>query len=980
MASSSSSSSWITPIGREREKYEVFLSFRGEDTRNKFTSHLHHALRLNKIETFIDDDGLSKGEEISPALFRAIQESKVLVIIFSENFASSTWCLDEVVNIMNQSKKNYSNQQIVIPVFYDVDPSIVRKQTGSFAVAFDKHERNFKDDNSQKVDIWRNALREAANLSGWDSNTTRPEATLVAKIVEDISKKLDHVTPKIKSWQGGLVGIEKRVNKVIALLALGSQDTRTRRVGIWGMGGIGKTTIAKALHSQISGQFEASCFLPNIRELTQCPDGLIRLQQEICWKVMGDRSLHTLSLTPLMDFPVDRMLQRKSVLAICDDVSDPSQLDALFEGSNYQFGPGSRVVVTTRDKRVLKNFQVYEVEALDDGESSQLFCLHAFRMKLPVKKWQKELSNAVIRYAGGNPLVLKVIGSSLCGKNQDYCQDKLNKLRKLPNADVVTLLRISFDGLEDEEEKDIFLDLACFGHLFHYRIPDLFGILKTCYNSVDSAIDDLIDKSLIERDYYGNHIQMHDLIREMGKSVVYQECKAEPGRRSWVWKAEDVIHVLTNDTGTETIRGIVLDVDYVSHDLQLSPTAFVKMHGLKFLFIYYDGYDLDKGIHLSDGLQSLPNELRLLYWEGYPLKSLPSKFNPRNLVQLNMSESHVEQLWEGDKDIPNLKVLVLDGCKNLITVPDLSSAKYLEVLSARDCEKLMTLPSLNRLISLGSLHLNGSLKFNKFPEISSTKIQFLDIGWTAIQKVPSSISCLSALRELKLSGCRKLKRISNSICKLKSLKLVQSKDCLRLERFPEISETMGALGEVDLSGTSIKELSFSIVKHLPKLQELNLNRCENLEHLPNGFHNLKSLRYLYLRSCRRLKSLPAALPVSLVHLDAHNCTLLKQVSSIRQLIKQVIMLGDLSEDHLFLSFSNCFNLMTDDLWHGIKYLATSLILRQKDLHYLSNCLRIRMISGNIPLVSSFALLFPFNSSTQRNLGAQVPWKFNANGI
>ncbi|TQD93058.1 hypothetical protein C1H46_021316 [Malus baccata] len=150
-------------IPPRREKYDVFISFRGEDTRNGITSHLHAALLQKKIETYIDNR-LQKGEEIGPALQEAIEKSTQSVIIFSQNYASSTWCLDELVHII-ECNERYG--QKVIPVFYDINPSDVRKQHGSYAGAFAQLEKRFKD-NIDKVHKWREALTSAANLSGFE--------------------------------------------------------------------------------------------------------------------------------------------------------------------------------------------------------------------------------------------------------------------------------------------------------------------------------------------------------------------------------------------------------------------------------------------------------------------------------------------------------------------------------------------------------------------------------------------------------------------------------------------------------------------------------------------------------------------------------------------------------------------------------------------------------------------------------------------
>jgi hypothetical protein len=147
---------------RPQGAYDVFLSFRGEDTSKTFTDHLHTALVQAGIHTFQDDDELPRGEEISDHLLKAIRESKISTVVFSKGYASSRWCLNELVEILKCRKRKTG--QIALPIFYDIDPSDVRKQTGSFAEAFVKHEERSKE----KVKEWREALEEAGNLSGWN--------------------------------------------------------------------------------------------------------------------------------------------------------------------------------------------------------------------------------------------------------------------------------------------------------------------------------------------------------------------------------------------------------------------------------------------------------------------------------------------------------------------------------------------------------------------------------------------------------------------------------------------------------------------------------------------------------------------------------------------------------------------------------------------------------------------------------------------
>ncbi|KAK4276080.1 hypothetical protein QN277_019069 [Acacia crassicarpa] len=158
---SSSSSSRST----KRWKYHVFLSFRGEDTRTSFTDHLYASLKSKGLKTFRDEEELERGQSIKPSLLEAIEESRSAIIVLSPSYSSSTWCLDELQKIIHL--KEESSLQ-VFPIFYGVDPSDVKKQRGSFAEAFKKHEERFSQD-KMKVQGWRDALEKVATISGWHS-------------------------------------------------------------------------------------------------------------------------------------------------------------------------------------------------------------------------------------------------------------------------------------------------------------------------------------------------------------------------------------------------------------------------------------------------------------------------------------------------------------------------------------------------------------------------------------------------------------------------------------------------------------------------------------------------------------------------------------------------------------------------------------------------------------------------------------------
>lgn len=144
-------------------KFEVFISFRAEDTLDGFTDHLYAVLNQKGILTFRDNKTLERGESISTENLKVIIESRFVIVVLSKNYAFSTWCLDELLEIIRCREMT---NMTILPIFYDVDPSDVRRQNGTFGIALAEHEERFKDD-FMKVQRWRAALAEVANFSGW---------------------------------------------------------------------------------------------------------------------------------------------------------------------------------------------------------------------------------------------------------------------------------------------------------------------------------------------------------------------------------------------------------------------------------------------------------------------------------------------------------------------------------------------------------------------------------------------------------------------------------------------------------------------------------------------------------------------------------------------------------------------------------------------------------------------------------------------
>ncbi|KAL5160616.1 Disease resistance-like protein DSC1 [Glycine soja] len=819
-------------------KYDVFVSFRGADIRQDFLSHLVEGFSRRQIHAFVDYKIL-KGDQLSEALLDAIEGSLISLIIFSENYASSHWCLFELVKIVECRKKD---GQILLPIFYKVDPSNVRYQKGTYGDAFAKHEVRH---NLTTMQTWRSALNESANLSGFHSSTFRDEAELVKEIVKCVSLRLNHVH-QVNSK--GLVGVGKRIAHVESLLQLEATDVRV--IGIWGMGGIGKTTIAQEVYNKLCFEYEGCCFLANIREESG-RHGIISLKKKLFSTLLGEEDLKIDTPNGLPQY-VERRLRRIKVLIILDDVNDSEQLEIL-AGTRDWFGLGSRIIITTRDKQVLakESANIYEVETLNFDESLRLFNLNAFK-EVHLEREYHELSKKVVNYAQGIPLVLKVLGHLLHGKEKEIWESQLERLKKVQSKKVHDIIKLSYNDL-DQDEKKIFLDIACFFDGLNLKVNKIKILLKDHDYSVAAGLERLKDKALISVSQE-NIVTMHNIIQETAWQIARQESIEDPRSQSRLLDPDDVYLVLKYNKGNEAIRSIVINLSGIKQ-LQLNPQVFAKMSKLYFLDFYNKGscscLREQGGLYLPQGLESLSNELRYLRWTHYPLESLPSKFSAENLVELNLPYSRVKKLWQAVPDLVNMRILILHSSTQLKELPDLSKATNLKVMDLRFCVGLTSVhPSVFSLKKLEKLYLGGCF---------------------SLRSLRSNIH-LDSLRYLSLYGCMSLKYFS-----------VTSKNMVRL----------------NLELTSIKQLPSSIGLQ-SKLEKLRL-AYTYIENLPTSIKHLTKLRHLDVRHCRELRTLPE-LPPSLETLDARGCVSLETVMFPSTAGEQ------LKENKKRVAFWNCLKL------------------------------------------------------------------------
>ncbi|XP_050159687.1 disease resistance protein RUN1-like [Malus sylvestris] len=821
--------------------YDVFLSFRGEDTRKGFTSHLHAALKDEGYQAYMDDDDLKRGVEIKEELFRAIEESRISIIVFSKRYADSSWCLDELVKIM---ECRYKLGRHVLPIFYHVDPSHVRKQNGVFAQAFQNHKmdiRKEKDDKEreakkERVKQWREALTEAANLSGHHLQITNNgrEEEFIRKIVDENILEWLTSTNKLHVAKHQ-VGIDSRIQDVITyLLSGGSNDVVM--VGIWGMGGLGKTTVAKAIFNQIHPMFQFKSFLADVSN-TAIKQGLVYLQETL----VSDILKHTKSqMIRSVDSGISLIKQRfrhRRVLVIIDNIDEVEQLDAIAGNHNW-FGPGSRIIITTRDKHLLKQVdKVYPAQKLNEGEAQELFSWHAFGNSWP-KEGYLELSKKFVSYCGGLPLALEVLGSYLFKRTIAEWKSQLEKLERTPEGKIMKPLRISFEGLDDTQ-KAIFLDISCF---FIGKKKDYVAeVLDGCEYFAIIGISVLLDRCLvtIER----NMLNMHDLLREMAKVIISEKSPGHPGNWSRLWNRREVIDVLRNKSGTEEVEGLAL-----TESICLSTVAFANMKKLKFLKLSY--------VKLMGEYKHLPKELIWLCWRGFSLKSIPDDFfdQPR-LVVLDMQSSKLVKVWEGSKSLQKLKIINLTYSIYLKKLPDFSQVPNLEELILVRCESLSEIhPSIGHLKRLSLVDLTCCRMLTSLPRefYKSKSVETLLLGYCSnFRELHEDLGEMFSLRILEAVHTT-IRQVPPSILRLKNLThLSLQRVKLADDKIPKDLGSLISLQYLDLGENYFHTLPS--LRGLSKLETLSLTGCTNLHtisDLPT------SLKFLCAFNCPALETMP----------------------------------------------------------------------------------------------------------------------------
>ncbi|KAK1437454.1 hypothetical protein QVD17_03245 [Tagetes erecta] len=691
--------------------------------------------------------------------------------------------------MMKSMKQNRKSNHFIFPVFYKVYPSDVRNQRGSFSIEAKDGDEGSKwtEDNVKR---WKRALTEVANLKG--TVVSGYETIFIPIIVKKIHSDLGL---KLYSTPTDLIGVEARAKHITTWLR--SEQHEHPVLAICGMGGSGKTTLAKHIYDSNKQDFDGSSFLKDIENQR---DGLLGVQRKLVHDISGNGNL-MISDVGEGALQLEKVIKMNRVLIVVDDIDDKDQLNTLF--GTKVFSTLSRIIITTRLLKIdawhgsiSQGCHVHEIELLNDHESLGLLSFHAFGSQIPMEGFE-ELAIKLAQYCEGNPLALKVLGSSLSegeGTRIETWRSTLNSLNSLKgdlDKKIQGVLQKSFDTLPCDSHKELFLHIACFflGEPAYIYKP----ILEDDYHG-ESRIPNLVNRCLLTLSKDGKILAMHKLLQDMARKIVRNESK-DPTRHSRVWHHDECCSLLRKGEASDTIEGLQLNMmREFRQGIRPEPfktTSLVKMKKLKYL-------KLDS-VKLMGSYENFP-ELRWLRWRRCHLRAIPQGLLMSSLVVLEMHHGELE-VFEPPMVLNSLKMLDLYWCYNLNSIRNFHRLPKLEFLNLYYCINLTHVcKTIGDLKYLSCLFMGGCTKLWKgswsrmFVNQLERVFNYGGLPEQPLFSLPQSLSEWSVreysleilphyinhkmLKYLHLSGCPNLKSLP---CLPSTLKKLDVDWCISLE-------------------------------------------------------------------------------------------------------------------------------------------------------------------------------------------------------
>ncbi|KAF8034077.1 hypothetical protein BT93_C0378 [Corymbia citriodora subsp. variegata] len=790
--------------------YEVFLSFRGLDTRLTIADCLYEAMIHAGIHAFKDDPELRIGEKIGGSLLQAINHSRIYIPIFSKNYASSKWCLRELAHMVECIRKRSrdENEKVILPIFFDVDADDVKLKTELYQKALQKHE---SDSGKNLAKQWEEALREVARIKGWNLKDHGLHK-LTNLMVQEVSSLL---WTRRTDAPDCFVGLKDRKDEIMKLLDQGTSDVQY--IVIHGMGGIGKTSLAEVVFRQISPQFQGRCcFLKDVRT-----HDILDLQKELLNDILNLNCINLYGINEGADM-IKRRLRNKEVLIVLDDIDKLNQIEKL-AGEPIWFSGGSRIIITTRnidflvtegqdDKVPASRFgkiSFYEMPEMDLEDALRLFCEHALGCAKPPPDYLG-ISCELIYALGRLPLALEVIGSTLRGKCKSTWEDILQQLKKVMNQDVKNKLMISYEELHPIQQQ-IYLDIACF--FINQEKATAIKYWDAVFRYPTEIEVKILARMSLIKIVDNDKLWMHDQLRDLGRDIVHPESCKNHLSGSRLWSPKDAFHVVQRKKVAKQLKVLKL-VDCTS--LRKTP-EFSAISRLERLILI--GCTKLSVIDESIG-------------------------NLQHLDHLEIEDTIVESLPESICGLKSVSKLSIRKCCYFEKLPD--SIGQLESLLELHihCSRIRELPhSIGCLERLKVLCIMTS-RLEKLPD-SIGRLQSLhqlDVSSSCIMKLPDCIGNLKKLKEVNMDNTC-ITELPKTIGMVENLEELTAAICDHLEG--EIPSEIGALSSLrilDLSCGHFSRLPTTI-NQLTNLQELRLFRCDWIQQLPELPQSLTILHF-----------------------------------------------------------------------------------------------------------------------------------------